>query len=406
MDRKHILVIDGLRPAHKILKSYGVELTLFTETWRVKTQDSSIYDRIISFNNNEDAQWVKMAQYINSVAPINGIAAYHERHQKTAALIGEALGIETNKLSTIELVYDKYLMRKKLIDAGLETASCKICGNKQDIVDFASENGFPFIVKPLSGWASIGVSKISSFDDIESAVKWFEKWYDSNCVMYAETFFEGREFSVEGVSCNGAHKFICVTEKFKEESHFVEVGHCVPAKISSEEEMILKEHVERMLNLFGVSSGPTHTEIMLTDQGPHIIETHTRMGGDMIPDLVKFALDIDMMDLTVRLTLGENVLTTLPKEIEAKQHACIWYKMPRQSGKIAQLYQKTDTEKLVNCKELVFLQNEGDVIEAVHDSFSRTAYAICTGDTFDEAVNNSIQAVKDIVCVIKDGCLT
>ena len=66
--------------------------------------------------------------------------------------------------------------------------------------------------------------------------------------------------------------------------------------------------MDRVLDALGVEFGATHTEIVLGDAGPRVIETHIRMGGDEIPALAFDATDVDLADCVVRQTVGEKVL--------------------------------------------------------------------------------------------------
>lgn len=48
-----------------------------------------------------------------------------------------------------------------------------------------------------------------------------------------------------------------------------------------------------------IESGPSHTEIMVTSEGPKIVEIGARLGGDFITShLVKYATGIDIIEDT------------------------------------------------------------------------------------------------------------
>ena len=60
------------------------------------------------------------------------------------------------------------------------------------------------------------------------------------------------------------------------------------------------------MNSIGINHGPAHVEIMLTDQGPKMIELGARMGGDCITThLVPLSTGIDMVKATIQIALGE-----------------------------------------------------------------------------------------------------
>lgn len=393
---KHVLVIDGLRPAHKILKKLGAKLTLMSGVDRIKEADSKLYDRIIGMpidsNHNE---WIEVAKGINKIDKIDTICAYHERNQDTAAMIANELNLKSNSLETLRCVYNKFEMRKKLTECGIEDIKFKKVQNFSDIEAFANENGYPLILKPINGWASIGVSKIENRNDINKAVEWFEKW-GQGYEMYIEQFIEGKEFSVEVFSENGIHRVICVTEKFKDEKHFVEIGHCLPACIDNITESKIVNYVRNVLNALNIVDGPTHTEIIVTKDGPKIVETHTRLGGDFIPDLIKYASGMDLMELHAKQTLGENVLGLIEEDIFKGKFACIWYCTPNVIGELTKIEGLDLAKSVEGVKAVELLQNPGDELKGVHDSFSRTAYVISTGDSYDLALNSVKLATNEL----------
>jgi biotin carboxylase len=59
----------------------------------------------------------------------------------------------------------------------------------------------------------------------------------------------------------------------------------VPA--CSAEAAALRQFTYAVLDALGITSSAAHTEIMLTDQGPVLIETGARLGGATIPHIVE-----------------------------------------------------------------------------------------------------------------------
>jgi hypothetical protein len=57
------------------------------------------------------------------------------------------------------------------------------------------------------------------------------------------------------------------------------------------------------LTALGVSDGVTHTELMLTKDGPMIIEVNGRAGGP-IPELISLCSDADLAIMAARVALG------------------------------------------------------------------------------------------------------
>jgi hypothetical protein len=118
--------------------------------------------------------------------------------------------------------------------------------------------------------------------------------------VLAERFHEGPQYSVEAFSQAAEHAVVAITRKYSDRESMVELGHVLPAPLNDDTQATIRDYVVRMLDALGVEFGPTNTEIVLAADGPRIIETHLRVGGDDIFDLVKDATGVDLVDLQVR----------------------------------------------------------------------------------------------------------
>src|SRR5204863_2937315 len=110
----------------------------------------------------------------------------------------------------------------------------------------------------------------------------------------AEEFVEGDEISVEGLTLSGVHEILSVTMKATTgHPHFIETGHLMPADIAGDRVAAARSATVDLLNLLGHREGPSHTELRLRTGEPVIIETHTRIGGDQIWEMVELVCGRD-----------------------------------------------------------------------------------------------------------------
>lgn len=153
--------------------------------------------------------------------------------------------------------------------------------------------------------------------------------------MLAEQYHEGPQFSVEAFSEAAGHVALAVTRKYSDPDNMVEPGHVLPTPLDADVEEAIEGHARRVLDALGVEFGPTHTEVVLTADGPRVIETHLRVGGDEIFNLVKDAVGVDMIDFQTRQAFGEKVLPDIRAVLEADAEPrceAIWYTAPEASG--------------------------------------------------------------------------
>jgi hypothetical protein len=62
--------------------------------------------------------------------------------------------------------------------------------------------------------------------------------------------------------------------------------------------------VTDFLDAVGMGNGPAHTEIRLTSRGPRIIESHNRIGGYAVNEMVEAAYGVDMERYTLGAPFG------------------------------------------------------------------------------------------------------
>jgi biotin carboxylase len=399
--KKNILIIGDLRSAHRKLRDLDSRLTLLIERERLEylpmsDADIAIYERILALPQASPIEdWIKLASFIHDQDPFHIIYGFHELNQHIAAAIASELQLDYHSPDAIDNTRNKAKMREKLREVGIDPTASRRIDSCDDVIDFAQIHGYPLIMKPVDGRASTGVSMIRSATDIPGAIEWLQRWSPASR-MFIEKFLDGDEFSVEALSEKGQHRVICITKKYKEPIHFIEMGHCIPADLDVTVEKSIEILVKNALTALGICNGPTHTEVMLTADGPHIIETHPRLGGDCIPDLIKILSNVDLTELWTRQVLGEDVLALTPHSFSKDKFVAIWYSSPSAFGTVEQIVGLEQARTCPNVEQIEIEQGPGSTLDGVRDSFSRGAYAIATGHSPDEALSCSKRALDQI----------
>ncbi|MHA2900607.1 ATP-grasp domain-containing protein [Enterobacter sp. AD2-3] len=402
--QKHLLIVGGATSYTPIAKKAGHKISLLLPAKKLANRkDLGLYDRIITIPEKGTLEeWLGSAVLINQFDRIDAVGAFNEEAEFYAVAIAEKLGLPCSSRQLVELTHDKNAMRQVLKQHGLDdTASCVItedlvCG----VEGFAEQYGYPVIIKPLNARGSTGISIVRNKDECAEGVAWFKK-HAGNYSMLVEQFLEGTEWSVEAFSENGQHKIICITQKFKDSEHFVETGHCLPAFIPVEDEISIKEYVNKILTALGFTNGPSHTEIMLTRKGPRIIETHTRLAGDRITDLIRHVSGIDPDTLWVHQVMGQSIFSDIPVlNATGNKFAAIHYSSVNTSGVLKQIVGVDDARANQGVVEVDTLYHEGEELTGAFDSFSRGTSIIAVGESAEEAVKNARNAADKIRFII------
>jgi hypothetical protein len=208
-----------------------------------------------------------------------------------------------------------------------------------------------------------------------------------------EQFHAGAEYSVEGVSESGRHVIACITRKFTEPEHSVEIGHVLPAPLETGLAHRIEATVTAMLSALGITAGVTHTEIIVTDTQVRIIETHLRPAGDQIPYLLAEACGIDLIAALAAQSVGLPVLDAVEQAkkaaARAPTYAAIWYATPPLRGVLTSVEGVAEAAGLPGVRGAASLVGEGDVMTDVSASHARAGYAWAIGATADEALDRA-----------------
>jgi phosphoribosylamine-glycine ligase len=348
-------------------------------------------------------EWVAMAQALHAFHHVSRIALFGEQDIDRTAAIGEALGISTHSRDTVRWVQDKCAMRARLRAVRLEDTSAAIVADRDMLHSFAAESGLPLVVKPNGGTASVGISVAMTEADLDASfarANAEHEGFRSRGVL-AERFFEGPQFSIEGFSENGEHVFVAITRKYSDPVTLVELGHVMPAPLSDAERQVIEHYAADILDALGVRFGPSHTEFVLTAEGPRIIETHLRV-GDMY-SLLPGSTGIDLVEMQIRQTLGERVLPEIRRmqneRSQQSRYGALWYANSDLRGELVKIVGIGDSSSKsdITVKPLV---EPGEKLDGLRSNYSRLAEARAFAPEPSQALTMVKEAIKGLRIVV------
>lgn len=327
-----------------------------------------------------DEEWVALARAVHALHPVTRVAMFGEHDQERAAVVGAALGLPTHPVEVVRRVHDKEAMRRRLREVGVDDVPSAIVGDTEGVRAFAATHGYPCVVKPVGGTASFGVAVVHNEHDATAAFARAAADHDGVRLraVLVEPFFSGEQYSVEAFSEAGEHVVVAVTRKYSDPRTLVELGHVLPAPLPEAQRQRVGGYVARVLDALGVAFGPTHTEVALTRDGPRVIETHVRVGGDEIFQMVADAVGVDLIGFQIRQVLGEKVLPTIRQMLDDpdREPRCeaIWFATAPAVGELVEVTgaQPSPEHPHVVPKVLV---KPGAPVAGLASSYSRLAQA-------------------------------
>lgn len=223
----------------------------------------------------------------------------------TVNYVAEKLGLPGNSLECTKKSTNKYEMRKAFKEAGVATPGFEIVSSPEDI-EKLSDMEYPLIVKPTDRSGSRAITKIYKKEELEEAIsKAIENSFEKKAIV--EEYIEGNEFSAEGITYKGEHKFLTITRKATTGApHFIETGHIEPAGLSKDMEEKIYNELTKALTALKITNSATHSEFKITPNGDvRIIEIGARMGGDCIgSDLVQISTGYDFVKMVIDVAMG------------------------------------------------------------------------------------------------------
>jgi len=200
--------------------------------------------------------------------------------------LSEFMGVQSNG-TEIPNRRDKKVQQELIKAAGMRSVRQAGSDKFEEVEEFLRTESYPVVLKPIESAGSDGVKLCYTF---EEAKEHFEILMDSQMVnggacpaVLCQEFLRGTEYVVDHVSLDGVHKTVMVWVYDKRPANgnaFVYFG-CVPIDSESPEAKILIPYVRKVLDCMGVKNGPSHGEVMMTKDGPCLVEMNCRAhGGD------------------------------------------------------------------------------------------------------------------------------
>ncbi|GAA1657160.1 ATP-grasp domain-containing protein [Catellatospora bangladeshensis] len=203
-------------------------------------------------------------------------------------LAGE-LGLPANTASLSAARRDKYQMIETLRAAGLHCAGQFKSGDVAALADWAGRNGYPVVVKPLRSAAGDGVFVCATDGEVRAAaaaVLASDTIYgEGNAEALVQSYLHGPEYVVDMVSYEG-RRYLCGVWQYHK--RLLASGRNIYDRehlLHPDEEPVpqLAAYVEQALDALGVRYGPSHAEVIMTPDGPALVEVGCRIAGNMHP---------------------------------------------------------------------------------------------------------------------------
>lgn len=408
----HVLVLApfdaGMEyiPAAKERKLRVSVITSSHESFRIPESYANQIDHLVFADDNEMTTLLRLAQEIHGHDPIDAVVAGIEFYVPATARIAHALGVPGLDPERVEVVRNKALMRQCLADAHIRVPRFAGVTNAIDLEQAAKNIGFPAVVKPTEMAASIGVARVDNAVELLAAYEDIQRdggacGFLPDAEVLVEELLVGTEYAVNGyVTLDGAISVCGILELvLGKQPHFLELGHTCyrPEDLPTTE--VLSEYIRSVVKAVGITVGAFHAEVILTKEGPVLVEIAARLPGDNQLDMSKITTGIDF----AACSLAASAAMPIPKPSPPKARVAAnqYIIAPELANKTYKTIE--GWEELRNLPEIDALQvvlQPGSILSAPTDARARIAQvryhadSVAASDAFRQRILKTVHAIS------------
>jgi biotin carboxylase len=240
------------------------------------------------------------ARELREREPVDGVLCWDEARIHATAYVAQALGLPNGDPDVIARLRDKGQTRAALAGAGVPQPRSVPVADEAEALAAAAEVGYPAILKPRGLGASLGVVRVENAQELRRMYPFTRDTQAPEPVevperpVLVEECVIGEEISIDSVISGGRLTPLFIGRKVLGYPPYAEeVGHFVSADDALLRDDALLALLADTHAALGFTDGWTHTEVMLTGNGPKLIEVNGRLGGDLIPYLGLLATGVD-----------------------------------------------------------------------------------------------------------------
>lgn len=270
-----------------------------------------IADKFYPVSTTDKEAVLKIAQY----EKIGGVLAYaSDPAAPTAAYVAEKMGLSGNPYDSVEMLCNKDKYREFLANNNFCTPKAKGFFSIDETMNKleAGYFKFPVIIKPVDSSGSKGVSRCDSLKGIYQKLQYAMSFSRSKRIIVEEFIDKyGYQIAGDGLSIEGKLVFYCLANDHfnpKCANPFVPISASFPYNMPDSVYNKVHAEIQRLLMLLGMKNCTYNFDICIDkDYNVYLMEIAPRNGGNYIPQIIRYATGVDLIEYSVRLAMGETL---------------------------------------------------------------------------------------------------
>jgi biotin carboxylase len=322
-----------------------------------------------------------------------------DRAVPVVAAVAEARGLPGIGTETAHLMTHKVAMRRRLAEDGVPQPRFAALRILSERYRAAEEVGFPAVLKPADSGGQRGIFVVESVGDIEAHL---HEALSASPTREAilEEYVEGTEMNGIVIARAGEASTLTLSDRLRPPGAGFGVGwiHVYPPTVDTDQLAESEQVASRAVRALGLQTGIAFPQLIAADDGRVVVvEVAARIPGGQMSDLVRHAVGVDLVDVQLRMALGEELPDALVSPAFRQPLAIRFLTAspgPLRPGRVTRV---GSLEKVLAFPGVVQADTyivEGEVIRPVRLDGDRRGYVIAVANTNLEALERAEAAAR------------
>ena len=319
----------------------------------------------------------KGAAHLARTERLDRIVALDDFDVELGAMLREYLFVPGMGETTGRAFRDKLAMRRRARSAGIPCPDFVHVLNHEAIGEWIARVPPPWVMKPRSQAAAIGIRKLHSAEEVWKTA---EGLGDAQADYLLEQFIPGDVYHVDSITYGTQVRF-AIASRYRTPPFSVahEGGIFATRTLAANDpaSTALMAMNERVLTSFNLVRGASHTEFIRAMDGSwHFLETSARVGGAYIVDVVEAATGVNLWREWAKVEIAGEDGKYDPPPVKQRSGGIV-LSLARQ--KMPDMSAYTDPEITVRVKKshhagLIVTSPSGARVEELIEDYTRRFY--------------------------------
>ncbi|MBI2353854.1 MAG: ATP-grasp domain-containing protein [Deltaproteobacteria bacterium] len=330
---------------------------------------------------------------------IDGVLVMGSDIPQVVCELAEHLGTPHIPMEAALLSTHKYQMKSRFQEYGIPIPWFTMVSSVVELQEIIREHGYPLIIKPVDRSGARGVFFLEEGCDTQRL------FYDAQQLSFCgevmvEEYLPGLQISTESIMYQGT----AYTPGFDDRNYeklrdfapnIIENGGTMPSCVSIEHRFAVERLVELAGRALGVVNGVIKGDVVMTPDGPKLIEVATRLsGGDFSESIIPLGCGVNIVEAAISIALGRKPdLEKLRPKYEKGVANRYFFPAP---GRLVSIEGVDEVLSLPWVHKLEFWYKIGDTVPVVTCHADRFGVVVISGKTREEVESRVDQVYRTI----------